>query len=161
MAEALKAKILGALGLGAKPQGAWALDKRITVTCTVVVPKGTPANASNNISFTIDPKVGSVVQYTIPKGFRFTLVDMYIKSSADVGADGIAKLKKDFFEDYVITPPLSTMLVSNPSRPQVTSKTWDEGSTLSGEYINTVPAGDTDKTVTFYLIFDVYKKVGA
>jgi len=161
MTEALRSKILSGLGVavGAKPTETWVLDKRITVTATVTVPANTPANASNNISFTIDPKVGAVTQYTIPKGFKFNLVDAFIKASGDVGVDGIAKLKRNFFEDYVITPPLSTMLVSNPSRPAVTPKSWSEGDVISGEYINTANVGSTPANVTFYLVFDVYKKV--
>jgi len=163
MTEALREKILGGLGLGlgtAKaPTEAWVLDKRITVIATVTVPANTPANASNNISFVIDPKVGPTTQYTIPKGFRFNLVDAFIKASGDVGVDGIAKLKRNFFEDYVITPPLSTMLVSNPSRPAITSKSWNEGEVISGEYINTAAVGSSAASVTFYLVFDVYKKV--
>jgi len=134
-------------------------DKRITVIAQVTVPANTPANASNNISFIIDPKVGAVTQYTIPKGFRFALVDMFIKASGDVGVDGIAKLKRNFFVDYVITPPLSTMLVSNPSRPSIAGKAWEEGDVISGEYINTNAVGTNPATVTFYLVFDVYKKV--
>jgi len=138
---------------------AYVLDKRITVEAQVTVPANTPANASNNINFVIDPKVGAVTQYTIPKGFRFVLVDAYIKASGDVGVDGIAKLKRNFFEDYVITPPMSTMLVSNPSRPTITPKAWEEGDVISGEYINTAPVGNNPATVKFYLVFDVYRKV--
>jgi len=142
------------------PTPALVFDKRITVIAEVTVPANTPANASNNINFTIDPKVGAVTQYTIPKGFRFVLVDMYIKVSGDVGVDGIAKLKRNFFEDHVITPPLSTMLVSNPSRPSIAGKAWEEGDVISGEYINLSATGSNSAKVTFYLVFDVYKKVG-
>jgi len=157
----LKDRIISGLGVavGAKPTPTWVLDRRQTVICTVSLPANTPANASNNINFIIDPKVGATTQYTIPTNYKFTLVDIFIKASTDVPVDGIAKLKKNFFEDHVVTPPLSTTLVSNPSRPAVSPKSWVEGETLSGEYINTVAVGSTAQTVTFYLVFDVYKKV--
>jgi hypothetical protein len=157
---ALAQKILAGIGLGARaPPAGWVFDKRITVQATVSIPANTPANASNNITFVIDPKVGGVTQFTIPKSFRYVLVDAYIKASDDVGADGIAKLKRNFYEDHVITPPLSTMLVSNPSRPMIAGKAWEEGDSLSGEFINTVAVGAEAKTNTFYLVFDIYKKV--
>jgi len=72
---------------------------------------------------------------------------------------GIAKLKRNFFIDHVVTPPVSTLLVSNPSRPAVAVRAWDEGDVLSGEFINLAPTGGEAKTVVFYLVFDVYQKV--
>jgi len=156
---ALAQKILTGIGLGARaPPAGWIFDRRITVEAKVSIPANTPANASNNISIIIDPKVGPVTQFTIPKGYRYVLVDAFIKSSGDVGADGIAKLKRNFYEDHVITPPLSTMLVSNPSRPMIAGKSWEEGDTISGEFINTVAVGAEAKTNTFYLVFDIYKR---
>ena len=130
--------------------------RRITVECTVSIQANTPANASNNVTFVVDPKVGGVTSYTIPKGQTWNLIDAYIKASGDVGADGIAKLKLNFFKDHVILPPLSTMLVSNPSRPQISPKTWNEGDTISGEFVNTVAVGASAVTNKFYLVFDVY-----
>jgi hypothetical protein len=145
---------------GAKPSTSPTVTKpflrRITVQCTVTIPANTPANASNNVTFIIDPKVGGVTSYTIPKGQTWNLIDAYIKSSDDVKADGIAKLKLNFFKDYVILPPLSTMLVSNPSRPQISPKAWDEQTVISGEFINTVAVGASAVTNTFYLVFDIY-----
>jgi hypothetical protein len=145
---------------GAKPPTVPTVTKpflrRITVQCTVTIPANAPANASNNVTFVIDPKVGGVTSYSIPKGQTWNLVDAYIKSSGDVGADGIAKLKLNFFKDHVILPPLSTMLVSNPSRPQISPKVWSEGDTISGEFINTVSVGASAVTNTFYLVFDIY-----
>jgi hypothetical protein len=145
---------------GAKPTTAPTVAKpflrRITVQCTVSIPANTPANASTNVSFTVDPKVGPVTSYTIPKGQIWNLIDAYIKASGDVGADGITKLKLNFFKDHVILPPLSTMLVSNPSRPQISPKAWNEGDTISGEFINTVSVGASAVTNTFYLVFDIY-----
>jgi len=153
---ALANRILSGLGIVKPKVAGMVFDKRITVEAKVTVPANTPANASNNIIFIIDPKVGEVTQYTIPKGFRFVLVDAYIKASGDVGVDGIAKLKRNFWLDHVITPPLSTMLVSNPSRPAIAGKAWEDGDIISGEFINTVATTEA-KTNVFYLVFDIYK----
>jgi hypothetical protein len=130
--------------------------RRITVACTVSIAANTPANASNNVTFIIDPKVGGVTSYTIPKGYVWNLVDAFIKASGDVGADGITKLKLNFFKDHVILPPLSTILVSNPSRPTISPKSWNEGDVISGEFVNTAAVGSSAVTDTFYLVFDIY-----
>ncbi len=130
--------------------------RRQTVEVDVSIPANTPANASTVATLTIDPKVGGVSQYTIPKGYMFKAVDIYIKASGDVGADGIAKFKLNFFKDQLITPPLSTMLVSNPSRPTAPTTTWNEGDTISCEFINTVAVGASAVTNKFYIVFDVY-----
>ncbi len=159
--EALRRRIMEGLGLEAEvaPAEEFVFSQRITVEARVTVPANTPANASTNIYFTIDPKVGAVLQHTIPKGFRYVLVDTFIKSSDDVKVDGIAKLKRNFFIDHVVTPPVSTLLVSNPSRPAVAVRAWDEGDVLSGEFINLAPTGGEARSVVFYLVFDVYEKV--
>jgi hypothetical protein len=159
--EVLKRTLMEGLRLGEEvaAEEEYVFSQRITVEARVTVPANTPANASNNIYFTIDPKVGAVLQHTIPKDFRYVLVDAFIKSASDVGVDGTAKLKRNFFTDHIVTPPISTLLVSNPSRPAVAVRAWDEGDVLSGEFINLAPTGNEARTVVFYLVFDVYIRV--
>jgi len=144
------------LGAGA-PQGAWKLARRQTVEVNVSIPANTPVSATTPATITVDPKVGAVSQFTIPKNNRFVLVDAYIKSTADIGVDGIARLKRNFFIDHVVTPPVSTLYVGNPSRPTVTPKAWEEGDTISVEF-NNLEAVATATTVKFYLVFDVFER---
>jgi hypothetical protein len=144
----------------AAPGGPTVFLRRIHVECNVSVPANTPANASTVGTLTIDPKVGAVSQYTIPKNYSFRLVDAYIKASGDVGVDGIAKVKKNFFKDECIVGPVSTLLVSNPSRPTVAPATWSWGDTISYEYINIAAVGSSAVTVKFYLVFDVHGPPG-
>lgn len=143
------------LGLGVA-RVTYTLARRQTVEVNVTVPANTPTSATTPATIVIDPKVGAVSQFTIPKGNKFVLVDAYIKASGDVGVDGIARLKKNFFIDHVVTPPVSTLYVGNPSRPSVTPKTWEEGDTLSVEY-NNLASPSTNASVKFYLVFDVYE----
>jgi len=161
MAEVLANRLKSALGLtppspSPTPTGK-VFVRRVWVKAEVSIPASQAEDSSLNISFTIDPKVGSVTSYTIPKGETWTLVDAFIKDASDVGTDGIAKLKKNFFTDWVVTPNVSTLLVSNPTRPAIARKSWNEGDTLSGEFVNTVAGGSSATTTVFYLVFDIYK----
>jgi hypothetical protein len=156
MAEVIGARLREALAgiLG----GYWKFDRRITVQVTVTIPANAAVNSALIPSFVIDPKAGSTTSYPIPKGYRFVLVDAYIRSSGDAPVDGILRLKRNFYEERVILGPISTMLVSNPTRPAVSPKHWDEGDTLSMEFNNLVAGGSAATTNTIFLVFDVYTK---
>jgi hypothetical protein len=155
MAEVIGARIREALAgiLG----GAWRFDRRITVQVTVQVPANAAVNSALIPTFVIDPKAGSVNNYTIPKGRRFVLVDAFIRASGDAPVDGILRLKRNFYEERVILGPISTMLVSNPTRPAVSPKDWSEGDTLTMEF-NNYTSPTTAQTDTIFLVFDVYTK---
>lgn len=156
MAQAIVEAVAGLVGRQIAA-AQWKLDRRQTVEVKVAIPAGTPANATIPATFMVDPKVGVMGVFTIPKNTKFVLVDAFIKSTADVPVDGIARLKKNFFIDHVVTPPVSTLLVANPSRPSIPPKAWEEGDTLTIEY-NNFTAVTTAQTVTFYLAFDIYVK---
>jgi len=154
MAEVISQKIREALGglVGGKQ---YRYDRRITVQVSVSIAANQPVNSALVPSFVIDPKAGSVSSYTIPKGYRFVLVDAYIRSSSDAPVDGLLRLKRNFYEESVIIGPISTMLVSNPTRPAVSPKAWEEGDTLTMEFNNySSPTAAT--TDTIFLVFDVY-----
>jgi hypothetical protein len=155
MAEVIGSRIREALAgvLG----GAWRFDRRVTVQVNVTIPANAAVNSALIPTFTIDPKAGSVNNYTIPKGYRFMLVDAYIRSSTDAPVDGILRLKRNFYEERVILGPISTMLVSNPSRPAVSPKSWEEGDTLTMEF-NNYTSPTSAQTDTIFLVFDVYTK---
>jgi hypothetical protein len=154
MAEVIGARIREALGaLG----GAWRFDRRITVQVNVTIPANAAVNSALIPTFIIDPKAGSTNNYTIPKGYRFVLVDAYIRSSADAPVDGLLRLKRNFYEERVILGPISTMLVSNPARPAVSPKAWEEGDTLTMEF-NNYTSPSAASTDIIFLVFDVYTK---
>jgi hypothetical protein len=155
MAEVIGARIRGALaGLVGET---WRFDRRITVQVTVQIPANTPVNSSLIPNFVIDPKAGATNIYPIPKGYRFVLVDAFIRTSADAPVDGMLRLKRNFYEDRVVIGPISTLLVSNPSRPAVSPRSWEDGDTLTMEY-NNYTSPSTNQTVNIFLVFDVYTR---
>jgi hypothetical protein len=154
MAEVIAAKIRGALGglVGGKQ---YRYDRRVTVQVSISIAANQAVNSAIIPTFTIDPKAGSTSSYTIPKGYRFVLVDAYIRSSSDAPVDGLLRLKKNFYREEAVLGPISTMLVSNPTRPAVSPKAWEEGDTLTMEF-NNYSSPSSASTDTVFLVFDVY-----
>ena len=135
MAEIISQRIRQALG-GLAGGKQYKYDRRITVQVSISIAANQAVNSAIIPTFTIDPKAGSTNSYTIPKGYRFVLVDAYVRSSSDAAVDGLLRLKKNFYTEHAVIGPISTMLVSNPTRPAVAPKAWDEGDTLTMEFNN-------------------------
>ena len=157
MAEAIRARLLSAIARAGAGAPRLQFDRQVTVEVDVEVPPNTPANASHTAKMIFDPKVGAVTQHTVPRGYLYRLRDAFIKASADVGVDGVARIKRNLYEDKVLVPPVSTLLVSNPSRPRIAEAWFSEGDIISVEFINIAATGSSAATTKFYLVFDVYK----
>ena len=154
MAEVIAERLRSAFGLAPAPT--LYFERRITVEVKVTIPAGAAVNSTLIPSFTVDPRAGATTEFKIPKGYRFVLVDAYIKSSEDVPVDGILRLKRNYYYEVSTIGPVSTMLVSNPTRPAVAAAVWDEGDSLTMEFNNIVAGGSAAQTDTMYLVFDVY-----
>jgi hypothetical protein len=128
-----------------------------TLIATVTVAANTPANMRQTVSFGEAGKP-SVTRATIPKGRVWVIKDVFIKASGDVGVDGSAIFVKDEVQDVAKTAPLSTLLVSNPSRPTIAKLMYDEQSTLTIDYVNIAAVGASAASVTFYIIVDDMEK---
>ena len=126
-----------------------------TVIVTASINANTPANAVTVVSFTVDPQEGSVSSIVIPKGEYWVLEDSWITSEQT--PDGILKLIKNRTDIAVETPPINTMLVSNPSRPRIKPSVFEEHDTVVGHFINLAAVGTGGATVTLYLKFKIFK----
>lgn len=143
--------------LGVTPAVKLVYDKRIAVRVTVSLPANLPANSTSVASFTFDPRSGATTLYTVPKGYRIRLVDAYITATGDVPVNGELRLKKNLYTDAAVIGNVSTLLVSNPSRPTIAPVDWDEMEILTGEYINYAAVGTSAVTVSLTLVFDFYR----
>lgn len=78
--------------------------------------------AAGTVAFadlTIDPTIAVATQLTVPQTQTWLLMDVFIQVAADAGtSDPILTFLKDTSFIVAKTPPLSTMLVSNNSRPR-------------------------------------------
>jgi len=117
---------------------------------TITLPANLPANQTVVASFTLDPRYPSVSRLTIPKGETWQIEDIYITSAPSV--DCIVRIVKNEREVIHITPPVSTLDVSNPARPRLgVPITFSEYDTVTIEAINLANVGSSDVTITLYV----------
>jgi len=75
----------------------------------------TPVNAQ-----ILDPTSNTFVNVeVIPATQRWYIYDVYIRSSSDVAIDGQLVFIKNNVKVLFRTPPLSALIVTNPSRPAI------------------------------------------
>lgn len=117
------------------------------------IPAGQAANSLLVANIIRDPLVGarSEVQLTVKESVVFD--DIYIKATGDVGVDGIFIIEVDGVEE-LRTPPVSTLLVSNPNRPRPLAKkkiVVGKASRVTAKFINLTAGGSSATTTTVYL----------
>ena len=131
-----------------------------TFRVTVTLDASLPAGVRKSCNLTI-PGKSAVSEYYVPKGKSLIIDDLFIKSSSDVGGDGNAIIVKDGEEDMYTSPDISTLLVSNPSRPSPPHIVIPEQRKLSVDFINESAVGTAAVTNTFYLVVDEVEAVKA
>jgi hypothetical protein len=130
----------------------------VTVTCSVTFDANLPANSVKNVSLTLDPLTGPQAVLTVPKGEAWVVDDVFIKATDDVGVEAIVTLIKNDRQEVSRFGPLSTLLVSNPSRPPMPKPkpVFREGERLSMRGINLADVGDSAATDTFYMRLAIF-----
>jgi hypothetical protein len=130
----------------------------VTVECKVTFDANLPANSVKNVSLTLDPLTGPQSVLTVPKGEAWVVDDVFIKATGDVGVEAIALLIKNDRQEVSRFGPLSTLLVSNPSRPPMPKPkpVYREGERLSLRAINLAAIGASAATDTFYMRLAIF-----
>jgi hypothetical protein len=123
-----------------------------TIAVSVTVPANTPAGTLIQLDIVANPLTGAVQkEVVIPASQSWYITDIYIKSADDVGVDAQAILQKNNVKVLLVTDPLSSLLISNPSRPRYPVLYYGPNDRLSG-YIRTLAAtGASPVTITFYM----------
>ena len=131
----------------------------VTVECTATFNANLPANSVKPVNMTMNPVVGAQTVLTVPQGEYWVVDDIFIKDTADVGVESIAILKKNDREEVSRFGPLTTLLVSNPSRPPMPKPkpVYRPGERLTMEAINLAAIGTSDVTVKFYMRIAIFK----
>jgi hypothetical protein len=130
----------------------------VTVTCSVTFDAKLPANSVKNVSLTLDPLTGPQTVLTVPKGEAWVVDDVFIKATGDVGVEAIVTLIKNDRQEVSRFGPLSTLLVSNPSRPPMPKPkpVYREGERLNLRAINLAAIGGSPVTDTFYVRLAIF-----
>ncbi len=131
-----------------------------TIRFVVTVPANAPANSllvGSNAQVIFDDLIGPVNEVTVPIYSYMLIKDIYIKSTTDVPVDVKIQIIKDGVKFLYETAPVSTLLVSNPSRPRLfVPILFRSGQRLSIRAINLAPGQTTAQTVTVYADVDLY-----
>ncbi len=120
---------------------------KVTITLDANLPAG--VRKSCNLQL---PGKSAVTEYSVPKGKMLIIKDIFIKSSGDVGGDGNAIVVLDGEKDLYYSPDISTLLVSNPSRPTPPHIVIPEQHKFGVDFINESAVGTSAVSNTFYLV---------
>ena len=131
----------------------------VTVVCEATFKANLPANMIVPVNLTLDPQAGAQTTLTVPQGEAWVVDDVFIKDTADVGVESIAILVKNDRDEISRFGPLSTLLVSNPSRPPMPKPkpVYRSGDRLSMKAVNLAAIGTSDVTVKFYMRLAIFK----
>jgi len=90
-----------------------------TLICTAIVAANAGVGTVQVVNMQRSPLLSSQTELTIPNNQTWILWDIYITASAGAGtSDPMIDIQKNNDRQMVLTPNLSTLLVSNNSRPK-------------------------------------------
>jgi len=81
-------------------------------------------------------------QLQVPTTQEWVIIDIYNRGSADVGVDAVATFTKNSVNNVLTTDPVSSLNISNPSRPTYPPVQMSPGTILTSK-ITTLSANGT------------------
>lgn len=123
-----------------------------TLAVSLTVPANTPAGTLLQADIVVNPFTGvTSKEAVIPASQSWYITDIFIRASGDVGVDAQAIFLKNGVKQMLITDPLSSLLISNPSRPRYPTQFFGPNDRLS-VFVRTLAAtGTTATQITFYI----------
>jgi len=113
-----------------------------TVEVQYSVPASAPAESQVPGVF-VDLSSGtSQGQLQVPTNQEWVIIDIYNRGSQDVGVDAVATLTKNSVSNVLTTDPISSLNISNPSRPTYPPIQMAPGTILTSK-ITTLNANGT------------------
>ena len=85
-------------------------------------------------------------QLQVPVNQEWVVIDIYNRGSQDVGVDAVATLTKNSVSNVLTTDPISSLNISNPSRPTYPPIQMVPGTILTSK-ITTLNANGTSAAV--------------
>ena len=119
----------------------------ISIEVQASISAGTQALTSVNAQI-LDPTSNTFVNVeVIPATQRWYIYDVYIRSSSDVAIDGQLVFIKNNVKVLFRTPPLSALIVTNPSRPAIPVMEFGPNDRLNIQLV-TLAANSSTSAVT-------------
>jgi len=123
-----------------------------TLQVSATFPANAAAGTVVNADILVDPTTGTKQNIvTIPQTQQWEVLDIFTRASGDVGVEAQASIIKNGIKTLLITDPLSSLLVSNPSRPTYPKLRFEPGSRLQIKETNLAAVGTSAVTNIFYI----------
>lgn len=127
------------------------MKETFTAICTAVITAGTPSGSSASVVIRIDPQLDGANVVSVPKDRVWKIVDLYVAGAPSV--DCVVNIVKNGEEVVFSSSPLSTLLVSNPSRPKTETVEFKSSELLSMNVV-TLESATSQASVTFFAVIE-------
>lgn len=126
-----------------------------TMTLTATIAASAVINSQGFMSIATSPELPTSTEFTIPSGETWIIDDVYILAAADAGTSNpVLKFKKNQRIDIGQTAPMSSLLVSNNSRPKFKPVGYEPVTKMSIPYVTTVANDATIDSLVAYASVD-------
>jgi hypothetical protein len=121
------------------------MSSGLVLECTTTVGASDAVGTIDVINMKTDPTVSSVTELQVPLTENWIATDLYILASADSGTSNpVVTMDKNRGRTLVQTPPLSSMLITNNTRPRFSPQPVGfEGGSIVRMFAHTTIANDT------------------
>ena len=121
------------------------MSSGLVLECTATVGASDVAGTIDVVSLKTDPTVSAVTELQVPLTENWIATDMYILASADSGTSNpVVTMDKNRGRTLVQTPPLSSVLITNNTRPRFSPQPVGfEGGSIVRMFTHTTIDNDT------------------
>jgi len=133
----------------------------IVLTCTAAFAIAAPVATVISANMQTSPTVGAVTELQVPLTENWIATDVYILAAGGAGAptviDPVISMDKNRGRQLVQTPPLSSMLITNNTRPRFSPQPigFEGGSIIRMFATSTVLNGGAISTATYYVAISI------
>jgi len=133
----------------------------IVLTCTAAFAIAAPVATVISANMQTSPTVAAVTELQVPLTENWIATDVYILAAGGAGAptviDPVISMDKNRGRQLVQTPPLSSMLITNNTRPRFSPQPigFEGGSIIRMFATSTVLNGGAISTATYYVAISI------
>ena len=133
----------------------------IVLTCSAAFAAAAPVATVISATMQTSPTVTAVTELQVPLTENWIATDVYILATAGAGTptviDPVVSMDKNRGRQLVQTPPLSSMLITNNTRPRFSPQPigFEGGSIIRMFATSTVLNGGAISTATYYVAISI------
>jgi hypothetical protein len=134
------------------------MSSGLVLECTATVGASDVAGTIDVVSLKTDPTVSAVTELQVPLTENWIATDMYILASADSGTSNpVVTMDKNRGRTLVQTPPLSSVLITNNTRPRFSPQPvgFEGGSIVRMFTHTTINNNATADSIKFFVAISI------